>query len=177
MQKIGFIACLLMWCISASAFDAGQELIIVKGTATAASPADTDAWRVDYRLAPLSWQYDTLDWLFDWSATHLHTSNGLPNSVINTYAAAPVLRWFFAGRNATVLPFLELSVGGAYLSNLYFGGRDLGIHFAFQDMAGLGVAYSQFYLMIEAVHYSNASIAEHNSGISLPVMIALGYRF
>lgn len=71
-------------------------------------------------------------------------------------------------------------MGGAYLSNSYFGGRNLGSTLEFQDMGGVGLAFGakkQFYLTVQSLHYSNANISSHNSGFSVPCLMTIGYNF
>jgi hypothetical protein len=58
--------------------------------------------------------------------------------------------------------------------------RNLGIHFSFQDRMGLGALLGgseKFSLGVHAVHYSNSHLSAHNSGISIPLVLDIGYRF
>jgi lipid A 3-O-deacylase len=58
--------------------------------------------------------------------------------------------------------------------------RNLGIHFAFQDRFGIGAflgASDNISLGVHAVHYSNAHLSIHNSGITIPLVLDIGYRF
>ncbi len=98
---------------------------------------------------------------------------------INIVAVSPVVRYLFK-EHLHLNPYIELSIGASYLSNTRFAGRNLGIHFAFQDRAGVGFTFGQkqqFSLGVHAVHYSNASLASNNSGITIPLMIDVGYKF
>lgn len=115
---------------------------------------------------------------FDGGYTH-YWDNSLHNHVINIYSLAPVIRYVFK-RRGYVLPFLELSIGIGYMDQTRFEHRNLGIHYTFQDRMGIGVLVGnkdQYLLGLHAVHYSNAHISSHNSGISVPIEIDLGYRF
>ncbi|HSW71104.1 MAG TPA: acyloxyacyl hydrolase, partial [Gammaproteobacteria bacterium] len=79
----------------------------------------------------------------------------------------------------SLTPYIELSIGAAYLSNTRFAGRNLGIHFSFQDRAGVGITFGskqQFSLGAHVVHYSNGSLSAHNSGITIPLMVDLSYK-
>ena len=98
---------------------------------------------------------------------------------VNIYSFAPVIRYTFR-RHGPILPYLELSLGIAYLNHTRLDDRNLGIHFSFQDRMGLGIligATEQLSAGIHAVHYSNAHLSEHNSGITVPLVLDIGYRF
>jgi lipid A 3-O-deacylase len=98
---------------------------------------------------------------------------------LNIYSVAPVVRYSF-NRRGSIKPFLELSVGLSYLNHTHFEDRKLGIHFAFQDRLGVGALLGKaerFSLGVHAVHYSNAHLSGHNSGVSIPLVLDIGYRF
>lgn len=97
---------------------------------------------------------------------------------INIVAVSPVIRYLFK-EHFNMYPYIELSIGASYLSNTRFANRNLGIHFAFQDRGGIGLNFGkkqQFSLGVHAVHYSNASLASNNSGITIPLMIDFSYK-
>jgi hypothetical protein len=144
------------------------------------NPIDIDGYNFAYTLQPDSWVWGRFTLGFNFSYGHWHTGayDGLYSN-IDTYAIAPVLRWYFF-KNSYVTPFLQGSVGGAYLSNSYFGNRNLGSKLEFQDMGGLGLTFGQrqqFYMTVQSLHYSNANISSHNSGFSVPCLMTLGYNF
>lgn len=100
-------------------------------------------------------------------------------STISIYSLAPVVRYTFH-KHGPFLPYFELSIGVAYLNHTHIENRNLGIHFSFQDRLGLGTllgSAEKFSIGLHAVHYSNSHLSSHNSGISIPVMLDLGYRF
>lgn len=125
---------------------------------------------------------------FKWRAFNLYFDGGFSRfwdntanaySSLNIYSAAPVIRYTFKKRGP-VLPFLELSIGLAYLNETRISNRNLGIHFSFQDRMGIGALLGtseQVSIGVHAVHYSNAHLASHNSGISIPLVLDVGYRF
>lgn len=123
---------------------------------------------------------------FKWRQFNVYFDGGFshfwgnpPNSTINIYSAAPVIRYTFK-KHGIVHPYLELSVGLSYLNHTRISNRNQGIHFAFQDRMGIGTFLGkseQYTVGIHAVHYSNAHLSEHNSGISLPLVLDVGYRF
>ena len=102
-----------------------------------------------------------------------------PYHDINIIAASPVVRYLFK-HHWGMTPYFELSVGLSYLSNTRFANTNQGMHFAFQDRGGLGVIVGekqQLSLGAHIVHYSNASLSSHNSGITIPLMVDVSYKF
>jgi hypothetical protein len=116
---------------------------------------------------------------FDGGFSYFRSRMTHHDRAIDIYSAAPTIRYTFKKRG-DFLPFLEFGIGVAYLNHIHFANRNLGMHFAFQDRLGCGALFGphgQFILGIHAVHYSNANLAKHNSGISIPIVLDLGYRF
>jgi Lipid A 3-O-deacylase (PagL) len=144
------------------------------------NPKDVSGFNVAYTLQPDSWAWKNFTLGLNFSYGYWHTGqSGVSNTNISTYGIAPVIRWYFL-QSQKVAPFLQGSVGGAYLSNSYFGGRNLGSRLEFQDMGGIGIAFGakrQFYATLQSLHYSNANISSHNSGFSVPCLMTLGYNF
>lgn len=132
---------------------------------------------IDYDPDRFKWRQFNL--YFDGGFSHFST-NGTPYySTINIYSVAPVVRYTFK-RRGPVLPFLELSIGLSYLNQTRFEDRNLGIHFAFQDRMGIGALFGHsehVSLGLHAVHYSNAHLSNHNSGLTIPLVLDVGYRF
>lgn len=116
---------------------------------------------------------------FDGGFSYFSDSQTPYYSAINIYSIAPVIRYTFKKRGP-VFPYLELSIGLAYLNHTRFEDRNLGIHFAFQDRMGIGALMGdsrQFSFGIHAVHYSNAHLSDHNSGLTVPLVLDVSYRF
>jgi hypothetical protein len=107
-------------------------------------------------------------------------SSGAPTfRALNIYSAAPVLRYYIK-KMRYFSPYIEGSIGVGYLNRTQFGNRNLGMHFTFQDELGIGAVAGEaagFYGTISILHYSNAGLSAHNSGITVPVMLTLGYQF
>lgn len=100
------------------------------------------------------------------------------NRRLKALTSGPQLRWF-APQSPSVRWFAELGVGFSWLSKREIGGRRLGTHFQFEDRVGAGVLFGErqhYELGVRAVHYSNASIHEHNSGMNM-YWVTLGYWF
>ena len=98
---------------------------------------------------------------------------------LNIYAVAPVIRYYLF-KKTWFSPYVEASVGPGYLSRTQFGNRNLGMHFTFQDELGIGTVIGKeagFYGTLSFLHYSNAALSAHNSGITVPLMLTLGYQF
>ena len=122
------------------------------------------------------------DWLnlyFDGGFSHFWINNKPYYTTLNIYSIAPVVRIILEEREH-VYPFIDFSIGAAYLNHTHFENRNLGIHFAFQDRLGFGLIFGtkrQLTLGLEAIHYSNAHLSRHNSGVTIPVMLDIAYRF
>ena len=127
---------------------------------------------------PQSIQWRQFNVYFDGGFSHFYV-NTAHNSTINIYSIAPVVRYTFK-KHWQLHPYIELSIGLAYLNQTRFEDRNLGIHFAFQDRMGVGTTLGpseKFTLGVHSVHYSNAHLSEHNQGITIPLVLDLGYRF
>ena len=134
---------------------------------------------------PQRFQWRQFNVYFDGGYSRFWTSGkSLHYTAINILSAAPVIHYTFI-RRGPVLPYLELSIGAAYLDQTrldftYRNQRNFGVHFAFQDRFGFGVSFGkqdQFSLGIHIVHYSNAGISENNAGLTAPLNVDFTYRF
>jgi lipid A 3-O-deacylase len=79
-----------------------------------------------------------------------------------------------------VSPYLEGSVGVAWLTTTHIGCRDLGSHLTFEDLIGLGFRFGsrqQFDVSYHFLHYSNASFAPPNQGIDVKTLLTFAYRW
>lgn len=97
------------------------------------------------------------------------------------FAFAPVFRMQAVRPfHNSILPYVEGSIGGAYMTADHIGRRDLGARWTFQDMIGLGFQFGsreQYDLSYHFLHYSNASLASPNNGIDVKVLISFVYHF
>jgi hypothetical protein len=163
-------------CLNAFASEFGlsySQLII---------PKDPDQLRgirtaVTYQPDALMWEHVQV--YFDASYGYWWVNNNHPEHSLNSVAVAPYLRYWLA-KKPIFSPFVEISVGPAYISKTRLGGTNLGMHFIFQDQASIGGAWGKerkFYSMISVYHYSNGSLCANNSGITAPLILTLGYRF
>lgn len=129
---------------------------------------------------PQKYKWKNFDLYFDGGYSYFSASSTPNYTALNIYSIAPILRYTFEHRG-TAQPFMELSVGAAYLNHTRLECRNLGIHFAFQDRLGIGVLLGnkkeKVLLGFHVLHYSNAHLSEHNSGLTSLVTLDIGYRF
>ncbi|HEU5280502.1 MAG TPA: acyloxyacyl hydrolase [Gammaproteobacteria bacterium] len=144
----------------------------------ATEPKATHGYQFMLNYDPDAYQWRQFNVYFDGGFSHFYV-NTAHNSTINIYSMAPVIRYTFK-KHWELHPYLELSVGLAYLNQTRLENRNLGIHFAFQDRMGVGTligSSEKLSFGVHAVHYSNAHLSDHNQGISIPLVLDVGYRF
>lgn len=142
-------------------------------------PPSLNGYQLMLSYDPQRFTWRQFDLYFDGGFSHFWVTSTPYYRTLNIYSIAPVVRYTFK-RRGPVLPYLELSIGFAYLNHTRLDNRNLGIHFSFQDRMGIGAllgASEQLSVGLHAVHYSNAHLANHNSGITVPVVVDVGYRF
>ncbi|OGT53233.1 MAG: hypothetical protein A3E84_01260 [Gammaproteobacteria bacterium RIFCSPHIGHO2_12_FULL_42_13] len=97
----------------------------------------------------------------------------------SVFSIVPILRYEFKN-SSTLVPYLEISIGPAYFTKNRLEYRRLGGHVLFQDRIGIGATLGKtknFSIELDALHFSNGSFCDRNSGITVPVMLNIGYRF
>lgn len=132
---------------------------------------------VNYQPTFFMWKYFSL--YFDASYGHWWINKTVLHSNLNIFAAAPYIRMYYS-KNPNFAPYIELSVGPAYLSSTRFGCQNLGMHFAFQDQLSVGSAFGknqQFNAAFTVLHYSNGSMCNSNAGITTQLALNFGYKF
>lgn len=142
-------------------------------------PPDLHGAQFMLNYDPQRFQWRKFDIYFDGGISQFWVNNTPYYTTMTIYSIAPIIRYTF-DRLYCVSPYIEISIGLAYLNHTQFEHRNLGMHMAFQDRMGVGMfmgTTQQFSIGLHAVHYSNAHLASHNSGISIPLMLDLGYRF
>lgn len=111
------------------------------------------------------------------SAYHMKGDRGpLPgsNNSLQAVALAGVVRYERNSPIGGLWPYIDLGVGGSYVSKTEIGGRRLGIHFQFEDRAGIGVRFGErkeFEVGYRFVHFSNAFMAWYNHGINIHTLV------
>ena len=112
----------------------------------------------------------------------MHGKKGtLPNShkQLNAGALAAVVRFNRALCTTVGWPYVELGIGLSLLTQKEIGGRNLGMHFQFEDRFGIGVRFGEnreYDFGYKAVHFSNAYLGSVNHGINLH-LLTIGYWF
>jgi hypothetical protein len=110
---------------------------------------------------------------------HWWSHGAKANRSLNIYALAPVFR-FYLTKTHYFSPYLEASIGPAYMTRTRFDKQNLGIHYTFQDEVGIGALLGKkqaLYASLSALHYSNGRLSSHNSGITIPLILNIGYKF
>jgi hypothetical protein len=141
-------------------------------------PPDLSGTQLMLTYDPQNLQWRNVNVYFDGGFSFFKTSY-VHHSTITIYSIAPVLRLYLK-RYRVFCPYIEFSIGLAYLNHTRMEKRNLGIHFAFQDRLGIGTfigPYEHLTVGLHAFHYSNASFSSHNSGITVPIALDIGYRF
>lgn len=93
-------------------------------------------------------------------------------------AVSPILRYPLSSGH-WVDTYLEGGIGVAFLDDTYFAGKDLGLHFQFEDRIGLAFRFGKTRkqtVSLTYLHYSNAGLSKHNPGIDL-LNLAYSWRF
>jgi lipid A 3-O-deacylase len=142
-------------------------------------PEQLHGFQLMFNYDPQRYKWRQFNVYLDGGFSRFYQNQTAHNTFINIYSIAPVVRYTFKKRGP-VLPYLELSVGFSYLSSTRIENRNLGIHFSFQDRMGIGAligASEKLSLGVHAVHYSNSHLSAHNSGITIPLVLDVGYRF
>lgn len=145
----------------------------------AKDPENLHGYKGSVTYQPPSFNWDHVQVYFDAGFGHWFVSGHGPYRSLNIYSVAPYLRYYLI-KKPCFSPYVEASLGLAYLSKTHLDEQKLGIHFSFQDMVGIGAAYGadqRLFTTLNVVHYSNGSISKDNSGITIPLMITVGYRF
>ena len=146
----------------------------------AKDPEGVYGYRGIVTAQPEAWIWPKASVYLAGSFGHWWVHGATTNRSLSIYAIAPVLRYYLK-KSPTFSPYVEASIGASWMTKTYLGDRhNLGMHYAFQDEVGIGMAYGkaqQWYATLSALHYSNGSMASHNSGITIPAILSLGYRF
>lgn len=128
---------------------------------------------------PKRWRTDS-SWpiygYWEGSLYHMNGKKGVkPDShkQLNAAALAAVARIERAQQTGIGWPYVEIGFGASWVSKTEIGGRDLGIHFQFEDRIGLGFRFGdqkEYDIGYKAIHFSNAYIGPSNHGINLHVL-------
>ncbi|HSW94022.1 MAG TPA: acyloxyacyl hydrolase [Gammaproteobacteria bacterium] len=142
-------------------------------------PEYLHGWRAAVWYQPESLIWTRAHLYFDASFGHWWVSNNTPNQSLSIYSVSPVFRLYFM-QNHAFSPFLNASVGLAWMTRTRIDHQNLGMHFAFQDQLGIGATFGSRHnlsISLSALHYSNGSFCKNNAGITIPIMLNAEYGF
>lgn len=112
------------------------------------------------------------------SVSNYHTH--VNNTNFQAFSVFPDFR-FFIYRAPHVDLYVRYEIAGpSYLTRYRMDNLDLGGHFTFQDLLGLGLFLGhtkQWNLDFTIGHYSNGNLLPNNPGVEVPMMVSLGYAF
>lgn len=157
---------------AAAKYDTGFAVNYVHGE------GDLDGIKLAYQvhLDTLQSLLDDLDLTLETSVNFWQYDGHRDTDVL--VAASPILRYpIFYSHLADV--YLEGGVGASFMKDTVFAGKDVGIHFQFEDRLGFAfkVGPSRKHIVsLTYLHYSNAGLSKHNPGIDL-VNFGYSYRF
>jgi len=130
-------------------------------------PNHLHGFRAAINYQPLSLIGSHWQIYFDAGYSHWWINAGSPHNNLSNYSIAPYFRYYFF-KKPTLSPYAEVSIGLSYLTKTHLDDHNLGMHFAFQDQMGLGVAVGQnqrLFTTLGFLHYSNGSMCRMNAGI------------
>ena len=136
-----------------------------------------------YRLALLSDFGQTFfnghikqHWEFGFSYWESDTG---PNREMEVFSINPVFTYELGSPDQAFLPYVDFSIGIAYMSDTRIADKKLGQHFQFDDRLGLGVRFGhqkRHDVALSARHVSNAGLDNDNDGFDI-FSLTYGYRF
>jgi lipid A 3-O-deacylase len=166
--------------LSQTTLFASQTGIMLSYPLETKDPSDLHGYKGSIWYQPTTFEWGNAHLLFDASFGHWWVDNYPTNREINIGALAPVFRYYMLSDQHYLNPFIDISIGVAYLSETRFADRNLGMHFSFQDQLGFGASFGpqhRLFASVYAVHYSNCSMSSMNAGITIPIVLNVGYRF
>ncbi|MFN2439161.1 MAG: acyloxyacyl hydrolase [Chitinophagaceae bacterium] len=97
-----------------------------------------------------------------------------------TLSAYPILRWTLLRTKPTDFYFYYSVAGPTYISRKVMDDIEIGKHFTFQDLMGVGIFTGkdrQINAEIKIGHFSNGNIFPVNRGVGVPLTFNAGYTF
>jgi len=117
----------------------------------------------------LHWEYGYSRWSSD---------QGL-NKDLDVFNINPVFTYELGSSDRAYVPYIDFSIGIAYVSDTSIANKKLGQHFQFDDRLGLGVRFGgekRHDIALGARHVSNAGLDNDNDGFDV-VSVSYTYRF
>jgi hypothetical protein len=179
VKQLLIIILINLFLFSSTAQASGHYSFMIPIVIKSIDPENVHAYRAIVSYSPEKLDWDSFKLYFSATAGHWWANNSAHNTTINIYAIAPVFRLYLK-QTQLFSPYFEASVGPAYMNHTRFGKRNLGIHYTFQDELTLGGLFGRdhgCFIALSALHYSNGRLSAHNSGITQPIILNLGYLF
>ena len=162
----------LSWSFSAQAFD-GIKVAVGEGqnsTDTYQIALISDFGQSFFNDAiKLHWEFGFSYW----------DSDKVSNKDMEVLSVNPIFTYELGSRDQTFLPYVNFSIGIAYLSDTHIARKKLGQRVQFDDRLGLGVRFGnekRHDIALNARHLSNAELADDNDGFNI-YSISYSYRF
>lgn len=172
----------LFCCIQTSYADSGGPGIGFTYPIIATEPEELHGYRASLSYQPKSFIWSYVKLYFDGSFGHWWVDeipkNRSANRELNIYSIAPVARFYYK-QNEYITPFIDMSIGLSYLTQTYMHTRNLGMHFSFQDQLSFGAIFGteqRISVSLSGLHYSNGSLCNRNSGMTIPFSINVGFQ-
>lgn len=100
------------------------------------------------------------------------------NSHLFAFSVGPELRLHIT-RDNSFNPYIYGSIAPSYVSHTVHGNRNIGSHFQFEDIVGIGASFGskqQYNLSVAYLHYSHASLAsKYNAGVDVLPLVTFSY--
>jgi hypothetical protein len=174
------ICCIGLFIFSSTTYADGVQFgVILPAVIIGKDPSGLHGYHALAWYQPSSFNWPKVDVYFTAGYGHWWAHGAKQYRSLNIYAIAPVVRYYFT-KTTFIDPYAEASIGLSYLTRTHFDDRNLGLHFAFQDELGVGAVLGRekrLNIGLSALHYSNGSMASMNAGITMPVMLNVGYKF
>lgn len=163
------------------AANSGQIGITLGIPVISEDPANLHGYRASLWYMPDLFAWKHFQIYFDGAYAHYWVNqSSFGSDSLSIYSVSPLFRLYYMDKYPNIRPFIDFSVGLSYLSKTHMADRRFGMHFAFQDLVSFGVVLGdkhQFTFSGTIMHYSNGSLAKTNAGITIPLLLNVGYRF
>lgn len=166
-------------CLLGVSFSVGVQAFEGVKFAAGSGDSSTDA----YQVALLSDFGQTFfngrikqHWEFGFS--YWSSDNG-PNKDLEVFSISPMFVYELGSADNTLQPYIDYSLGLAYVSDTSIADKQLGTHFQFDNRLGFGLRFGsdkRHDLAVNVRHISNAGLDDDNSGFNV-VTASYTYRF
>lgn len=125
-------------------------------------------------LGPFAFEDRQWRWVGFWEASTAYWDshkNVAGNKQITLWTSGPQARFqrTYPFKNG-FQPYGEVGIGASWLSNQVVAGRNVGMHFLFEDRIGFGFRFGsqqKYDINARVMHYSHASMVPHNPGVNM----------